>query len=209
MEEKTLKGTTTVGLVCSDGIVLIADKRASMGSFIASKRAKKTFNLNDMVGATIAGSVGDADALMRLIKAEAALYEINNRKKMSAKAIASLMSNILHGSKYFPYLVQLIIAGFDGDRAALYTLDPVGGLTDEVMAATGSGSPMAYGVLEQSYNENKKTEENIPISIRALNSAMQRDSATGDGMSLVTITKDGFREYTEKEIKEIADKIKK
>lgn len=209
MEAKTLKGTTTVGLVCSDGVVLIADKRASMGSFIASKRAKKTFNINDSVGATVAGSVGDADALMRLIQAEAALYEMNNKKKMTAQAVASLMANILHGSKYFPYLVQLIIAGFNKDKPALYTLDPVGGLTEEMMAATGSGSPMAYGVLEQRYSEEKTIEENLPISIRALNSAMQRDSATGDGISLVTITKGGFKERTEKEIKEIAEKLKK
>jgi len=208
LESKTLKGTTTIGLTCSDGVVFIADMRASWGTFIASKRARKTFNINDMVGATVAGSVGDAEALMRLIRAEAALYEMNNGKKMSTRAVAVLMANILQGSKVFPYIVQLIIGGYDNKKATIYTLDPVGGLIEEKMAATGSGSPMAYGVLEQRYSENKTVEENIPIAIRALESAMQRDCATGDGISLVTITKEGFREYKKEEIDGFIEKLK-
>jgi proteasome beta subunit len=209
LESKTLKGTTTIGLTCSDGVVFIADMRASWGTFVASKRARKTFKINDLVGATVAGSVGDAEALMRLIKAEASLYEMNSRKKMSAKAIAALMANILQGSKVFPYLVQLIIGGYDNGKPTLYTLDPIGGLIEEKMAATGSGSPMAYGVLEQRYSEDKTVEENLPIAIRALQSAMQRDCATGDGMSLVTITQDGFKRYAKEEIDKVVGIIKK
>ncbi len=209
METKTLKGTTTIGLTCSDGVVLVADKRASWGTFIASKQARKTFKINNTVGATVAGSVGDAEALMRLIQAEAALYEMNNREKMSAKAVASLMANILQGSKVFPYLVQLIIGGYESGKSALYTLDPIGGLIEEKMAASGSGSPMAYGVLEQRYSENRTVKENIPVALRALQSAMQRDCATGDGISLVTFTKDGFREYAKNEIDDFVEKIKK
>jgi len=209
LESRTLKGTTTIGLTCSDGVVFIADMRASWGTFIASKRARKTFNINDVVGATVAGSVGDAEALMRLIRAEAALYEMNNGKKMSTRAVAALMANILQGSKVFPYIVQLIIGGYENGKATIYTLDPVGGLIEEKMAATGSGSPMAYGVLEQRYSEDKRVEENIPIAIRALESAMQRDCATGDGVSLVTITKEGFREYGKGEIDRLIEKLKK
>jgi proteasome beta subunit len=200
LENKQFKGTTTIGLTCRDGIVFATDRRASWDHFIASKKAKKSFNINDIVGATVAGSVGDAESLMRLMQAEAALYEVDNNEKMSANAVATLMANILQGSKYFPYLVQLLIGGFDGKDAKLYTLDPIGGLIEEKMAATGSGSPLAYGVLEQIYSEEKTVKDNIPVALKALASAMQRDSATGDGMNLVTITKDGFREYSDEEI---------
>lgn len=209
MEANTLKGTTTIGLKCSDGIVLIADKRASMGSFIASKRAQKTYNINNTVGATIAGGVGDAEALMRLVQAEAALYEMNNKNKMSANSVAALMSNVLQNNKYYPYYVQLIIAGYNGKDTAVYTLDAVGGLSEEIMASTGSGSPVAYGLLEHLFVENKSVEDNLPIAVKALNSAMQRDCATGDGISLVTITKDGFREYSQEEVAKITEKFKK
>ncbi len=203
MESKNLKGTTTIGLTCNDGIVLVADRRASWGTFVASKRAEKIFKLNNQVGASVAGSVGDAESLMRLIQAEAALFEMNNRTVMSPKAIATLLSNILQGSKYFPYLVQLLIAGMNMDRPQLYTLDPVGGLTEEDYAASGSGSPMAYGVLEQEYSGEKTVQESLAVAIKALNSAMSRDTATGNGISLVTITKEEFRRYDESEIKEL------
>lgn len=206
MEEKILKGTTTIGLTCSDGIVFVTDKRASWGTFVASKRAKKAYKINDYVGTTVAGSVGDAEALMRIIQAEAMLYEMNNKDKMSANAVATLLANILQGNKIFPYLVMLLVGGFD-KRASLFTLDPIGGLTEETMAATGSGSPMAYGVLEREYTEENTVENNIPIALKALASAMDRDMATGNGISLTTITKDGFKEYSDKEIEEISKNI--
>jgi len=206
---ETLKGTTTIGLTCRDGIVIAADRRASWGSFVASKRAKKIFNINDVVGASVAGSVGDAESLMRLIKAEASLYAMNNNRKMSAEPIATLMANILHGNKIFPYLVQLLIAGYDGKGAKLYSLDPIGGLTEEKMAATGSGSPMAYGVLEQEYSEDRTVQENVGVALKALASAMERDSSTGNGMEIATIMKDGFREYSEEEVKEVFEQVKK
>ncbi|RLI88199.1 MAG: proteasome endopeptidase complex, archaeal, beta subunit [Candidatus Altiarchaeales archaeon] len=208
MESKILKGTTTIGLTCSNGIVFVTDKRASWGTFVASKRAKKAFKINDIVGATVAGSVGDAEALMRLMQAEAALYEMNNKEKMSAKAVATLMANILQGSKVFPYLVQVLVGGMD-EKATLFTLDPIGGLIEEKMAASGSGSPMAYGVLELEYSEERNVEENIPIALKAMTSAMGRDTATGDGINLVTITEEGFKEYKDEEVDEYLKKISK
>ncbi|MCX6695237.1 MAG: archaeal proteasome endopeptidase complex subunit beta [Candidatus Altiarchaeota archaeon] len=200
MDSQTFKGTTTIGLVCSDGVVFATDRRASWGGFIASKRAQKCFDINGAVGATVAGSVGDAEYVMRLTQAEAALYEVNNSEKMSAQSISVLLSNILQGNKIFPYLVQLLIGGYDGAEPKLYTLDPIGGLIEEKMASTGSGSPMAYGVLEREYTENKTAEETIPVALRALKSALDRDSHTGDGMELITITKGGFRRYSEQEV---------
>ncbi|MFH0862423.1 MAG: archaeal proteasome endopeptidase complex subunit beta [Candidatus Altiarchaeota archaeon] len=201
MESKILEGTTTIGLTCSDGVVFATDKRASWGGFIASKKAKKSFNINDCVGSTVAGSVGDAESLMRLIQAEARLYEMNNGEKMSTQSVSVLMANILQGSKYFPYMVQLIIGGYVRGESKIFTLDPIGGLIEEQMASTGSGSPMAYGVLDQDYSENRTVQENIPVAIKALRSALARDSHTGDGMELVTITKDGYKSYTEDEMK--------
>jgi len=199
LEDKKYKGTTTIGLTCKDGIVFATDKRASWGSFIASKQAQKSFKINDIVGATVAGSVGDAESLMRLMQAEASLFELNNDEKMNANAVSILLSNILQGNKIFPYLVQLLIGGFNG-KSDLYTLDPIGGLIKEDMAATGSGSPMAYGILERDYQKDKTVEENIPVALSALKSALARDCASGDGMELVTITSGGFRRYSEEEM---------
>ena len=207
-DDKILKGTTTIGLACSDGVVLLTDRRASMGTFIASRKAKKVYKVNDYIGATIAGSVGDAEAIVKLIQAEAALYEMNNRERMSTKAAANLIANVLQGSKYYPYMIQVLIGGYD-KKASIYTLDPLGGLIEEDMASTGSGSPVAYGVLELDYSLENTVKENIPVAVRAMLSALQRDCATGDGLSLVTITKDGFKQYSEDEVEDYIKKVSK
>jgi len=206
LESKVLEGTTTIGLTCSDGVILATDKRASMGGFIASKNARKSFNINDAVGATVAGSVGDAESLMRLIQAESKLYEMNNNEKMSPNAVSVLLANVLHGNKIFPYLVQLLIAGYLNGKSSLYTLDPIGGLIEEKAASTGSGSPMAYGILDLEYREDKTVKETIPVALRALSAALSRDSHTGDGIGLVTITEDGFKRYSDEEVKELLEK---
>jgi proteasome beta subunit len=203
LESKILEGTTTVGLTCSDGIVFVTDKRASMGGFIASKKARKSFNINDVVGATVAGSVGDAEALMRLIQAEAKLYEMNNGEKMNTDAMSVLMANVLQGNKYFPYLVQLLIGGYVKGESKLYSLDPIGGLIEEKMASTGSGSPMAYSILDLEYKETATVKENVPVALKALKGALSRDSHSGDGIELVTITKDGFKTFSDDEVKEL------
>ncbi|MEM4278907.1 MAG: proteasome subunit beta, partial [Archaeoglobaceae archaeon] len=113
MEEKIYKGTTTVGLVCKDGVVMATEKRATMGSFIASRTAKKIYQVADRIAMTTAGSVGDAQFLARLIKVEANLYEIRREKKPSVRAIATLTSNLLNSYRFYPYIVQLLIGGID------------------------------------------------------------------------------------------------
>ena len=205
-DNRILKGTTTIGLTCSDGVVLVADRRASMGTFIASKKAKKIHRINDRVAATIAGSVGDAEAIIRMMQAEAALYELNNKEIMSAKAVAHLMANILQGSKYYPYMIQVLVGGFN-KKSSIYTLDPLGGLIEEKMASTGSGSPVAYGVLEMEYSEDKPVKDNLLVGVKALSTALQRDCATGDGINVITITAEGFKEYKDEEVDEILKKI--
>lgn len=207
MDDKTLKGTTTIGLTCSDGVVFACDSRASWGTFVASKKAKKTFRINGTVGATVAGSVGDAESLIRLMQAEASLYEINTGESMSANAVATLLANILQGNKYFPYLVQLLVGGYDTNMPKIYTLDPIGGLIEEKYAATGSGSPMAYGILEQHYSEEKPVKENVKVAVKALRVAMERDTATGNSITVVTITRDGYRELSDDEITSISKAV--
>jgi proteasome beta subunit len=129
---------------------------------------------------------------------------MNNGEKMGSEAVSVLMANILQGNKIFPYLVQLLIAGYDKGNPRLFTLDPVGGLIEEDMASTGSGSPMAYGIIDLEYDKTKSVEENIPVALRALSAALSRDSHTGDGMDLATITTDGFKLYEPAEVKKLA-----
>ncbi|MCK4475717.1 MAG: archaeal proteasome endopeptidase complex subunit beta [Methanophagales archaeon] len=200
------KGTTTVGLICEDSVVLASEKRATMGSFIASKAAKKIYQVDERMGLTTAGIVGDAQTLVRLISVEARLYKIRRQEPMTVKAMTTLLSNVLSGQRFFPYLVQLLVGGIDRNGAHIFSIDPFGGNTDErEIAATGSGSPIAYGVLEDRYSKDISVEEGIALAIQALHSAMKRDSASGEEMEVMVITKEKYEEIGEEKIKKIRE----
>jgi len=200
--DKYLKGTTTVGVVCTDGIVLASEQRATMGHFIASKTAKKVYQIDDLVGMTTAGSVGDAQQLVRLVSVESQLYKMRRNESMTIKGIATLMSNFLNANRYYPMMVQLVIGGVDKNGPAIYSLDPMGGSIEETrISATGSGSPMAYGVLEDQYKEDMAVKEGLDLAIRAIHNAMKRDSASGENIDVVVITKEAFKRLDPEEVK--------
>jgi proteasome beta subunit len=187
-------GTTTVGLICKDGVVLAAEKKSTMGYLVASKESEKILPIADHIAMTIAGVSGDAQTLARYMKAELKLFEIQNQRRISVKGASTLLSNILQGSKFFPYYVQIILAGFD-DGPKIFSLDAVGGWEEEKkFFSTGSGSPMALGVLEDSYRENLTVEEGKKIALRAIKAAVERDIASGGkGADVAIITKDGIK----------------
>lgn len=202
------KGTTTVGMVCKDGVVLASESRVTMGNFISSKEGKKIYQIDDLVGMTIAGGVGDAQSLVRTITVEAKLYKMRRGKPMTIEAIATLLSNILNSNRYFPYFVQLMVGGVDRIGSNLYSIDALGGQIEERLATSqGSGSPIAFGVIEDRYDEKMSVDDAIDIAIRSLSSAMKRDSASGNQIHIIKITKDGFASVLEEEIKERKTKL--
>lgn len=204
--EKVYKGTTTVGVVCRDGVVLGTEKRATMGTFVASRAAKKIYRISDRIALTTAGSVGDAQFLARIVKVESDLYRLRRTKPMSVQSTATLLSNLLNQNRWFPYFVQLLVGGVDETGAQIYSIDPIGGaIREDEIVATGSGSLTAYGVLEDRYSKDMNTEDATKLVVRAINAAMKRDSASGDGMDVVRITEDGYFELSEEEIKRILD----
>jgi proteasome beta subunit len=210
MQDKIYKGTTTVGMICRDGIILGTEKRATMGNFIASKRAKKIYQIADRIALTTAGSVGDAQFLYRLIKVETNLYEIRKERKPSVKSVATLVSNILNQTRYFPYFVQLLIGGVDERGPSVFSIDPIGGAIEEKdIVATGSGSLTAYGVLEDRYYDGMSTDEAIEVVIRAIYNAIRRDSASGDGIDVVKITPDEYLQLEPEQIDKIIEKFSK
>ncbi len=190
--KEPLKGTTTVGIIFKDGVVLAADKRASMGNFIAGKGVDKIHPVADTMAITLAGSVGDAQTLVRVIRAELELYKYAKGSPMSVKSAATLLSNILQGNKYFPYFVQLVIAGYD-EQPQLFDLDPFGGLIPEKYTSTGSGSVTAYGYLDAHFKDGMGEDEAVKLAVSSVHAAMKRDSATGEGIDALVITQKGVK----------------
>lgn len=194
-----LKGTTTIGVVCKDGVILASDTRVTMGFYVAHKFGKKVYKIDDHLGMTIAGTVADAQRVVDILTANAQLYKINMNRPMPVSAAARLVANLLFSARYLPLATQVLVGGVDDTGPHVYNLDPYGSLTEEKSVSTGSGSPIAYGILEDNYREGMSIAELLPIIVRAVNAAMKRDVASGDSYNITVIDKNGYRELSEDE----------
>lgn len=204
IEEKYKTGTTTVGLITKEGVVLGTDNRATMGFFIASKTARKLHEIQPYLWMTIAGGVADAQYLIEILKAETELYNMKNPKNISVKAAATLLSNILYQKKGW-YQVGLILGGVGSDGPGLYDIGGYGSVLPEKFCSVGSGSPFALGVLEAQYSDDLTLEEGMKVAAAAVRSAVIRDIASGNGIDVVGIKKD---EYIEKSYSISEDPLK-
>ena len=204
MSEKDLKkGTTTLGLVCKDGIVMATEMRATMGNLIGHKTTQKLFKISDNMALTVAGLVGDAQMLARWLSAEVKLYELKTGTSMSLRASSTLMANIMNGRRYMPFWVQLLLGGIDSEGGHVYSLDAAGGSIPDKFQTTGSGSPFVYGVLEDRFTENLSVKQGKVLGVRALTAAMKRDSASGDGISMCVINSNGYHPVSQEDIDKI------
>jgi proteasome beta subunit len=207
INEMKLKGTTTLALKCIDGVIMATDTRATMlPGFVAHKKVKKVYQITRNIGMTMAGVPAEALNLLDILKANASIYNLQRKREAPVKSIANLAAAVLFSQRYYPYLVQIIVGGHDSEGYHLYSLDPFGSAIEDDMIATGSGSPVAYGVLESGYNKQMNLKEGLSLAANAIRSAMKRDVYTGDSFDIATITKDqGYSELAEQEKKSLLE----
>lgn len=198
-----LKGTTTIGVVCRDGVILASDTRVTMGFYVAHKHGKKIYKIDDHLAMTVSGTFADAQRTVDILTANAQLYKLNIGRPLPIGSAARLISNLLFSSRYAPLITQVLIGGLDDTGPHVFLLDPFGSLTEEKCVATGSGSPIAYGVLEDRYKEDMPVKEILPIIVKAVDSAMKRDAASGDSFNVAIIDEKGYQELTEGEKKQL------
>jgi proteasome beta subunit len=204
-ETGILKGTTTLGVVCKDGVILATDTRATMGTYVASKHAKKVYQITDNLAMTIAGGVAVAQKVVEILQVNARLYELEKNRPIPVKSAARLVSNLLFQNREvgMPLPMQALVGGFDETGPHVFNLDPYGSLMEEKMVSTGSGSPFAYGVLEAEFKEDSSIQKMLPVVVRAVDAAMKRDVASGDSFDVVVIDGKGFRELSQEEKQKI------
>jgi proteasome beta subunit len=189
---KSKEGTTTVGIIAKDCVVLAAEAKATLGYLISSKETRKIYKIDDKMAIAVSGSVGDAQQLIRIIKAEIELYKHEN-KEVTVNAVATLLANILQSTRYFPLLTMLILGGVDKRGYHLYNIDVTGGMTEDKYTACGSGSPIAFGVLERGFKENMKTEDAVNLAIESIKAAIERDVFSGGKkIDVAVITEKGI-----------------
>lgn len=188
-----MPGATAIGMTYQDGILLTAEKRISYGNFVVNKNTKKIFSITDQVASACAGMVADMQVLTRQVAALAKIRKLETRREMATNSVAKLMSVIMFERRYFPLLTQVIVGGVH-DMPEIYTLDPLGSLLPDNYAAVGTGAELALGVIDSEYKKNMSEDASKKLAIKAIKSSIQRDSASGDGIDILTITKKGIAE---------------
>jgi proteasome beta subunit len=192
--EMYLPGATTIGIVCKDGVILSSEKRISYGYMVMSKSGKKTFMLTSSVGAACAGLVADMQVLIHQVAAYSKLYELDHNRSISVKSATKAMASLMFERRFFPYITQVIVGGVDDEGPSIYVLDPLGSVLPDKYATVGSGAEIAIGVLEASYKDGLSLEEGKDLIIRAMKSALARDSTSGNGIDLLIISKNKIKE---------------
>jgi proteasome beta subunit len=189
-----MPGATAVGITYHDGVLLAAEKRISYGNFVVNKNTKKTFNVTEHVGAACAGMVADMQVLVRQVSALSKIRKLETRRYVEPNSVAKLMSVIMFERRYFPLLTQVVVGGVTTGKPEIYTLDPLGSVLPDRYAAVGTGAEMALGVLDAEFTENMDEEKAKDLALKSIKSSIQRDSASGDGIDLLIISKNGRSE---------------
>lgn len=188
-----MPGATVVGISYDNGVILAAEKRVAFGNFVVNKSIKKTFPVTDHVGAACAGMVADMQVLVRQVEALAKIRKLETRREVPPNSVAKLMSVIMFERRYFPLLTQVIVGGINS-KPEIYTLDPLGSVLPDDYAAVGTGAEMALGIMDAEFKPNMTESKAKELAIRAIKSAIQRDSSSGDGIDVLVVSRDGHKE---------------
>jgi proteasome beta subunit len=201
--EQIKTGTTTLGLVCKDAVILGADNRITAGSFIAGKDFDKVIQINENIAVTVAGSVSDIQMFVKMFRAELKLKSMKTNRTINVKEAANFAARISYENarSYFPSIAHLLIGGYDNTGPRVYEVHMDGCILDiKEYVSTGSGSIIVYGVLENSYKENMSVKDAEDLAVKAIGAAMQRDSGSGNGLIVMTITKGSIKKTVQKKV---------
>jgi len=191
--DQYLPGATAVGIAYKDGVVLGAERRITLGSFVRSKSGRKVFRVTETVGAVCAGMVADMQNLVKEVGVYSKLKELESRKPMKPNSVAKLMSTLMFQNRYAPLLTQVILGGV-GDKPIVYVLDPLGSVISDQYATVGTGEETAIGVVEAGYSPNMTQKEARDLLVSAIKAAIARDAMSGNGIDILTIDKTGIKE---------------
>ena len=188
-----IPGATAVGVTYKDGVVLGAERRITLGSMVVSKKGKKVFMVTDNVGAVCAGMVADMQNLVKEVGVYAKLKELEAKRQLKASAVAKLTSVIMFERRFSPLLTQVILGGVDV-KPRIWVLDPLGSLLTDEYASVGTGAEMATGVMEAGYSAGMSEKDARELTVTSIKAAIERDAMSGNGIDLLTLDKQGFRE---------------
>lgn len=199
IQDKILHGTTTVGIRTGEGVVLCADMRASAGYFIANNNTMKIQRIDAHAGLTLAGGVADAQNIVDVLRYHANMHRLQKSTPIPIKSLARLTSLLFHQNRGYPFIADILVGGYDASGPALFNIDMFGSVEAKPFVTTGSGSPVAYGVLEDEYRQDMSMGDAKRVALTAVKAAIVRNIGTGDGINVAVIDEEGFRLLTDEQ----------
>jgi len=191
--EAYLPGATAVGIAYKDGVVLGAERRITLGSFVRSKSGRKVFRVTDNVGAVCAGMVADMQNLVKEVAVYSKLKELESKVPLKPNSVAKLMSTLMFQNRYAPLLTQVILGGV-GAKPVVYVLDPLGSVISDQYATVGTGEETAIGVVEAGYSPTMNQKDARDLLVASIKAAIARDAMSGNGIDILTVDKTGIKE---------------
>ncbi|WP_459194195.1 archaeal proteasome endopeptidase complex subunit beta [Halosimplex sp. J119] len=183
-------GTTTIGITAEDGVIIATDMRASLGGrFVSNKTVQKVEQIHPTAALTLVGSVGGAQSFIRSLRAEVDLFEARRGEDMSMTALSTLAGNFARGGPFFA--INPILGGIDEEGSHVYSIDPAGGVMEDEYTVTGSGLTVAYGTLEDRYEDGMDLDEARSAAVAGVRAAAERDTGSGNGVYIAEVSEDG------------------
>jgi proteasome beta subunit len=179
--------------------------RASAGYFIANNNTMKIQKIDHHAGLTLAGGVADAQNIVDILRYHSNLHRVETQQSISIHSLARLCSLIFHQNRGYPFMADIVVGGYDAKGPALFNIDMFGSVEEKSYVTTGSGSPVAYGLLEEECKSDLTIEEAKKIALRAVKAAIVRNIGTGDGINIAVMDKDGFRLLTDEQKKSVIE----
>ncbi|MHA1819136.1 MAG: proteasome subunit beta [Promethearchaeota archaeon] len=196
MTEIYVPGACSIAIKCKDGVVLGNDNRVIWGYTVTNKSTKKVFALTDNIGITCSGLIGDFQYIVKLMQAQANLYELRENTELSVRAMSKLIANLLYSKKLTPLYVNIAVGGIDNEGSAVYTMDAIGSLMPDDYGVSGSAATMAVSILEAEYKPTITVKEGIKLAEKVIKASIKRDAMSGNGIDILAITKDGPQEIS-------------
>lgn len=212
-----MSGTSLVGIVCSDGIVMAGDRKATLGGqIVAEKNSEKVVKVNDYLVVSGTGIASDIQMITKLVRAQLRLKEIRTSKRPSIEEASNLLATISYGNIRQPAMIMfmagMMTGGIDeNNNARLYSISPDGYIKEvsDYDANFSSGMPYILGLLERQYKKGITVKEGINLAIEAIKSSSQRDTASGHGVDVFTITKQGIKKVVSQEVESVYKDVAK
>ncbi|MBS3145503.1 archaeal proteasome endopeptidase complex subunit alpha [Candidatus Woesearchaeota archaeon] len=204
--KKTVKqGTSALGIVCSDGVLLVADKRI-VDSLIVPKSIEKVYQVDDHIGATASGILSDGRVLVDRARLTSQQHKVTYDEPIDVLSVVKDVCSIKQQFTQFggarPFGVSVLFAGVDNGSPSLYSTEPTGIFFEYKATAIGEGENEIKQVLEKDYRESLTIEEGIKLAIKSLKKALGKefDLNRVDGAYIKTSEK-RFKRLTTQEIK--------